>query len=165
MVVAWRRATTLPASARRSALWPTAWSTAGSTRPCRARRERAADDLLNASDGRSGPPGGPDVRAATTEYAPSRRFARRHQPDVVELTQPGATDRGYQTNRVLQRQHTQRYTPPRVEQEDWAQRDESGEAYRHDAAFENNWQTTWERSRGPAHAGNPVAFEVRRVSR
>ena len=60
----------------------------------------------------------------------------------------------------------QRFTPPRVEQENWAPREEDpSEPYRHDAVFENNWQTTWERSRGPVHAGNPQIFQVVRVSR
>ena len=40
--------------------------------------------------------------------SPRRRFARYDEPELLDLTVAGATDRGYQTNRVLQRRQVQR---------------------------------------------------------
>ena len=86
-------------------------------------REREADSIpdgvVAASDGRSRPGAGADAHTPPTDYHPTKRFGRRLEPDVVDLAVPGTTDRGCQTNRVLQRQHVQRYTPPQVEQENW----------------------------------------------
>lgn len=94
----------------------------------RRKREEQAEKLLGVtavSDGRSIPGQGADARQPPTQHHPSRRFARREEPDVIDYTQPGATaHRSAFERQTHSTDLLQRYRARRVEDDSWVLQDD-----------------------------------------
>jgi hypothetical protein len=85
---------------------------------------------------------------------------------VIDYTQPGAATRPMPEQRVIPRQHLQRFRYPSAnEMPGWRSReDEPGDPYRHDAVFQNNWSQTWDGMRSSGRERDHLGRSVPRTS-
>ena len=129
------------------------------------RRERGTtstlDDDVAPQSGRS-IPRSPDSWTPPTIQHPSRRFARPGEPDLVDYTEPGMTQRPGIHQRPAPRTDLQRFRAPSVEDESWAP--QGDEDYYAGVTFERNDMSQGP-YRSPNCAGIPVGFQVVRRSR
>jgi hypothetical protein len=128
----------------------------------RKRRERGWTETLDEpkipQSGRS-VPRSPDSWTPPTEHAPGRKYARRPvEPELVDYTQPGATNRPS----VLESRPVptgQRYRAPSVEADSWTPDDDTSYYDSIDWRARNT-MTDGPYSGGYQSAGTPVAFQV-----
>lgn len=144
----------------------------------RKRRERQAGDVpgldVAVSDGRSIGGHGADARQPRTQFHPLRRFARRDEPVAIDYVTRADTKRPADAaipmgHRVLPVSQLQRMGKganvyPVADDQGWAQEPDQDYYSGIDWRSPNDMSHGPYRS-GPSFAGNPVAFEVRRISR
>jgi hypothetical protein len=132
----------------------------------RKRQQDAADKILGVTgiSGRSIPGQSADAYTPTTSQHPSRLWARREEPEVISYLEPGSTQRPGVHGQSAPRTDLQRYSAPHVDEDAWAHDSDAGYYDRVDFRARNDMAQGPYRG-GYIPAGNPVAFEVRRVSR